>query len=157
MDNIKKIGEFELWAGVKIKNIRFALRRWLRLPMECFYSFKYYLSFRPVRNCDITRGIAYLGKKRTILPHPVGIVIGNGVILGENCIIYQNVTIGGKSLSEFAYPVIGNNVTIFANALIIGNVKIGDNVTIGAGTVVLKDIPDNMIVIGNPARMILTK
>ena len=86
-----------------------------------------------------------------ILPHPLGIVIGSGVKLGKNVTIYQNVTIGQKN---WLYPKIGNNVTIYAGAVIIGDINIGNNVIIGANAVVTKDIPDNSICAGVPAKII---
>ena len=85
------------------------------------------------------------------LPHPLGIVIGENVKIGYNTTIYQNVTLGQNRGS---YPVIGNNVIIYANAVIIGDIKIGDNAIIGANSVVLKDVPPNTIVAGSPARTI---
>jgi len=89
-------------------------------------------------------------------PHPVGIVIVRDVVIGKNCTIYQNVTIGKKKFGfiENKNTTIGDNVTIFANACIIGNINIGDNAIIGAGAVVLKDVPENAIVAGNPAKVI---
>ena len=89
-------------------------------------------------------------------PHPVGIVIVRDVVIGKNCTIYQNVTIGKKKYGFFEdkNTVIGDNVTIFANACIIGNVSIGDNAIIGAGAIVLEDVPANAIVAGNPAKVI---
>ena len=65
--------------------------------------------------------------------------VGPGVVIGRN----------GKD-----YPVLGDNVYIAANATVIGDIKIGNNVIIGAGSVVVKDIPDNSVVVGNPARVI---
>ena len=75
----------------------------------------------------------------------------NAERIGENFRCIHGVTVGKK---EGKRPVIGDNVQVFANAIIIGDVRIGNNVTIGAGAVVVKDIPDNAIVVGNPARII---
>ena len=81
-------------------------------------------------------------------PHPIGVVIGFGVKMGTNCVIYQEVTLG-QNKREF--PIVGDNVVIFAGAKIIGGVTIGDNVIVGTNAVVVRDIPSNCIVAGNPA------
>jgi len=95
-----------------------------------------------------------LGKK-LYLPHPNGIIIHPKTIIGDNCRILQQVTIGNNiSKGKDNLPVIGNNVTIGAGAKIIGPCKIGNNVVIGANSVVVKDIPDNYIVAGVPAKII---
>jgi serine O-acetyltransferase len=109
---------------------------------------------------DLTIGIKELGRKRIEFPHPIGIVIGKHVQIGEKCIVYQNVTIGAKSPNDAdnkKYPKIGNNVLIGTHTVIIGNITIGNNVVIGAATFVNKDIPDNVTVIGNPCRIIMNK
>ena len=82
---------------------------------------------------------------------------GHGTVInlyraGKNLSVYQGVTIGNKgngSRSEIT-PTIGDNVSICANATVIGGIKIGNNVVIGAGSVVTKDIPDNCVAYGNP-------
>lgn len=105
----------------------------------------------------ITFGIYNLYKQKTKLPHPVGIVIGMKVKLGKNCTIYQNVTIGTKDTEDFLvgkYPQIGNNVTIYPNAVIIGDITIGDNAIIGANSLVNKSVPANKTVVGNPAKIL---
>ncbi len=72
--------------------------------------------------------------------------------IGENCWINQQVTIGYSDKTH--RPIIGNNVMITAGAKIIGGVKIGDNVTVGANAVVVKDVPDNCVVVGVPAYIV---
>lgn len=78
----------------------------------------------------------------------------NACAIGENCSIWQQVTIGNKLDNGEAKPVIGSNVKICAGAIIVGDIKIGNNVIIAAGAVVTKDVPDNSIVAGVPAKII---
>ncbi len=107
--------------------------------------------------CNI-QNLIKLKKQNTYFPHPIGIVIHPKVILGKNCTIFQNVTIGqGKNINGRDIPIIGDNVTVYANAVIIGGITIGNNVTIGAGSIVISDIPDNAVVAGNPSRIIKLK
>lgn len=82
--------------------------------------------------------------------HPYSTVV-NAKSIGENCSIRHLTTIGNKGYDEEAKPTILNNVDIGANAIIIGNIVIGNNVIIGAGAVVTKNVPDNCVVVGNPA------
>lgn len=89
--------------------------------------------------------------RRFWMEHYNGVVIGQDSIIGDDCIFYQQVTIGQKNDQ---YPIIGNNVTIYAGAKIIGDISIEDNVIVGANAVVLKDIPANSIVAGVPAKII---
>lgn len=86
-----------------------------------------------------------------MIPHPTGIVIGKGCIIGDECKIYQNVTIGRKNSG---YPTIGHNVTIYPGAIVIGRIKIGNNVIIGANAVVVSDLPDNAVAVGIPAEVL---
>lgn len=83
----------------------------------------------------------------------ISVVIHKKVTIGENCVISQGVTIGGKQGSD-GVPVIGNNVHIGAGAKILGNVIIGDNCIIGANAVVIRDLPNNAVAVGVPARII---
>lgn len=78
--------------------------------------------------------------------HAIGIVIGHGVHMGENCFIRQGVTIGDTKRSKGDYPHLGSNVDIGANSTIIGKIHIGNNVVIGAHSFINKDIPDNCTV-----------
>lgn len=90
-----------------------------------------------------------------IFDHPFSSII-NARKIGDNFRCKNNVTIGNVRDDDSLRPVIGNNVYVGANAVIVGNIVIGDNVIIGAGTVVVKSIPNNSVVVGNPARIIHT-
>lgn len=88
------------------------------------------------------------------LPHgPNLIFVSHQAKIGKNCVIYQGVTIGEKFDAGPA-PMIGDNVVIYPHSIIIGDIKIGNNVKIGAGSIATKDVPDNCIVAGNPAQII---
>lgn len=75
----------------------------------------------------------------------------NAESIGERCSIYQDVTIG---VNHGKRPVLHNNVSIFANSVVVGDIELGDNVIVGAGTVLTKSVPANSTVIGNPARIV---
>ena len=94
-----------------------------------------------------------IGKGSKFAYGGIGIVIHARTVIGMNCMIGQNVTIGGKS-GWYEVPIIGDNVEISAGARILGPIKIGSNVIIGANAVVVKDVPDNCIVAGIPAKII---
>lgn len=94
-----------------------------------------------------------IGKGTVLAYGGIGIVVHARAVIGRNCMIGQNTTIGGKS-GWYEVPVIGDNVYISAGARILGPVRIGNNVIIGANAVVVKDVPDNCIVAGIPAKNI---
>lgn len=85
--------------------------------------------------------------------HPVASVI-NAKSIGANFQFRNGLTIGNKHNNNNMLPIIGNDVTVGANVVIIGDIRVGDNVVIGAGSVVVKDIPNNVVIAGNPARII---
>ena len=82
------------------------------------------------------------------------IVINKNCIIGNNCTIFQGVTIGSVRGPKGGVPTIGNNVVICSGAKIIGKVNVGNDVIIGAGAVVVNDIPDNSVAVGVPAKII---
>lgn len=90
------------------------------------------------------------------MPHSWGIVIGWTVAMGEGCIIDQGVTMGLRH-DGGAMPRLGDRVFVGANACIIGGVAIGDDAKIGAGAVVLQDVPAGWTAVGNPARLLPPK
>ena len=85
--------------------------------------------------------------------HPYATVI-NAKSIGRNFQFRNGLTIGNKGNDNNQLPIIGDDVTVGANVVIIGAITIGDTVTIGAGSVVVKDVPSNCIIAGNPARII---
>ncbi len=92
-----------------------------------------------------------------VIYHGQSLVINDGVTIGLDCTVRHCTTIGHKELADGSFstcPKIGNHVDIGANVCIIGPIKIGDNVKIGAGAVVVKDVPANSVVVGNPARIL---
>lgn len=95
---------------------------------------------------------------RFFIDHGEGVVIGETAIIGDDVLIYQQVTLGGTG-SEHGkrHPTIGNNVIIGAGAKVLGNITIGDNVRIGAGSVVIDNVPDNSTVVGVPGRVVQQK
>lgn len=94
--------------------------------------------------------------KGLFIDHGIGIVIGETVIIGDWCTIFQNVTLGGTgNITGKRHPTLGNNVLVGAKATILGAITIGDNVKIGAETVVVnKDIPANTTVVGAPGKIV---
>jgi serine O-acetyltransferase len=88
------------------------------------------------------------------IDHGMGVVIGETAELGENVTLLQGVTLGGTSLKrEKRHPTLGNNVVVGAGAKIIGAFKIGDGSRIGAGSVVVREVPPNSVVVGVPGRV----
>jgi serine O-acetyltransferase len=97
-------------------------------------------------------------KESTIFPHSLyGIFISKDAVIGEKCVVFQQVTIGSNTIKgspHFGSPKIGNNVYIGTGAKIIGKVNIGNNVRIGANAVVVNDIPDNCVVVNEKVRVL---
>ncbi|MFH1199002.1 MAG: serine O-acetyltransferase EpsC [Candidatus Omnitrophota bacterium] len=92
--------------------------------------------------------------KRFFIDHGMGVVIGETAIIGDDVLLYQEVTLGGTGLEKGKrHPTIGNNVVIGGGAKVLGNIMIGDNSYIGANAVVNKDVPANSTVVGVPGRI----
>lgn len=90
------------------------------------------------------------------IDHGMGIVIGETAEVGKNVTLYKGVVLGGTGKEKGKrHPTIGDNVVISSNATVLGSIKIGNNVKIGAGSVVLKDVPDNCTVVGVPGRVVV--
>ena len=93
--------------------------------------------------------------RRVFIDHGMGVVIGETAIIGDDVLIYHGVTLGGReNITAKRHPTIGNNVVIGAGAIVLGNITIGDGSSIGAGTIVTKDLPANSVVVGPQMRTI---
>jgi serine O-acetyltransferase len=92
--------------------------------------------------------------KGVFIDHGMGVVIGETAIVGDYALIYQGVTLGGTGKeSGKRHPTLGNHVVVGTGAKVLGNIQIGDRVRIGAGSVVLRDVPKNTTVVGIPGRV----
>jgi serine O-acetyltransferase len=90
-----------------------------------------------------------------MLDHGTGTVIGSTAVVGDNCSILHHVTLGGSGRKDVdRHPKVGEGCLIGAGSSILGNVRIGNRVQIGAGSLVLEDVDDNAVVVGVPARVV---
>lgn len=96
--------------------------------------------------------------KRLFIDHGMGIVIGETAEIGDDCTIYHQATLGGTGKDkDKRHPTIGNNVMVGAGAKVLGPIIIGNNVKIGAGAIVLKNVEDNVTVVGTPINRVIKK
>lgn len=95
--------------------------------------------------------------KGLIIDHGYALVVNKHAIIGSNCQLRHGVTIGCKTLSDGSQgpsPQIGEDVDIGANAVVLGDIRVGNRAIVGAGAVVVKDVPEGAVVVGNPARVV---
>ena len=146
-----------LWAMTfyRFGRWRYTIRwRWLRMPFSFLYKV-----LKPF--CEILTGIelpceATLGRRFRI-DHFGGIVISGDAVFGDDCVVRNGVTVGLRYTGYRGSPILGNRVDIGAGAKILGPIRIGDDVAIGANAVVLTDVPSNSVAVGVPARVIARK
>lgn len=159
-DNRRATGRFFLF---NLLSPSFALIFWFRIVnllkekivlMPVYYVVfiifeihKYLTGIQIYDQCNIAGGLRFF--------HYSSIVIARKAVIGKNCSIHQCVTIGKQfGGKHYGFPTIGDNCIIFPGSIIVGNIKVGNNVIVGANSVVLEDVPDNCIVVGTPSRII---
>lgn len=134
-----------LWAIVFYRISHAIYKRGLRVIPRLISGFGQFLT-----NVDIHPG-ATIGK-RIFIDHAMGVVIGETTVIGNDVLIYQQVTLGGVSLSKGKrHPTIKDGVTIGAGAKVLGNITVGKDAKIGANSVVIKDVPPECTAVGVPA------
>jgi serine O-acetyltransferase len=96
--------------------------------------------------------------RRFFIDHGMGVVIGETTEIGDDVLLYQGVTLGGTGNEKGKrHPTLGNGVVVGTGAKVLGNIRIGDHVKIGAGSVVVHAVPDNSTVVGIPGRVVRTR
>ncbi len=130
---------------------------------HAFYNFKLYFIARLI--ADISRTVtgieihpgAVIGK-RLVIDHGVGCVVGETAVIGDDCIIFHGVTLGGLKFSPTKrHPTVGNNVMLGTGAKVLGPIHIGNNSRIGANAVVMRDVPEGATIVAPASVEILKK
>jgi serine O-acetyltransferase len=153
----RQISRQGLWAMALYRygRWRYAIRwRWLRMPFSILYKV-----LKPISEvltgielpCEVTLG------RRFRIDHFGGIIISGDAVFGDDCVIRNGVTVGLRHTGHRGAPILGNRVDIGAGAKILGAIRIGDDVLIGANAVVIGDVPSNSIAVGVPARVLPRK
>lgn len=126
-----------------------------KLYLRKHYFLARWISQKTVRKTGIEIHPGAQIGKGLFIDHGHGVVIGETAIVGDNVTLYQGVTLGGTGKETGKrHPTVGNNVMISAGAKILGSFTIGENSKIGAGSVVLQEIPPNSTVVGVPGRVV---
>lgn len=126
------------------------LYKWKIPVLPRFISF----IMRFLTGIDIHPG-ATIGRN-FFIDHGMGVVIGETTEIGDDVLVYQGVTLGGTSSSHGKrHPTLGNGVVVGAGAKVLGNIYIGANAKIGAGSVVINEVPENATVVGVPGKVVM--
>ncbi len=132
---------------------------WLHRLAHFFYRRNWFTTARLIShfNRSFTGIEIHPGAKigrRLFIDHGMGVVIGETSEIGDDCLIYKGVVLGGTTLEKKKrHPTLGNRVIVGSNATILGAITIGDGARIGSGSVVVKPVPPNVTVVGVPARV----
>lgn len=140
------VGHFRLANWIRSSS---TLVRLVGVPYLIWYKFfiEWIVGFELPCSTQVGKGL--------LVHHGTGTVVNPKSVIGENCCLLHQVTIGTKGDGESAQtPIIGNDVIIGVGAKVLGGVSIGDGARIGAATLVLKDVPAGMVAIGNPMRIV---
>lgn len=149
---------WSVWFNAPAMHAIWAYRRHHWLWNHGFKGLARWLSTRSRRKfgVEIHPG-AQIGR-RFMIDHGMGVVIGETTIIGDDCMLYQGVTLGGTGKDTGKrHPTLGNNVLVGVNAVVLGNITVGDNAKIGGGTVVVHDVPAGSTFVGLAGREVVRK
>jgi len=94
--------------------------------------------------------------RRFFIDHAMGVIIGETTVIGDDCVLYQGVTLGGTGKETGKrHPTLGNGVMVGVGASVLGNITVGDNSKVGGGAVVVSDVPPNCTVVGIPGHIVM--
>ena len=149
---IKSPVEVLLYPGFRVM---LSYRRAHRLYRKGHYFLARYISQRAARKTGIEIHPGAEIGKGFFIDHGSGVIIGETTIIGDNVTLYQGVTLGGTGKETGKrHPTLCDNVMVSAGAKILGSFTIGENSKIGAGSVVLEEVPPNCTVVGVPGRIV---
>lgn len=140
-----------LLIGYRLTSLLYGYSRWMVLFL--FPIFISYRIYEVILGCELSWKVR-CGERLQIF-HVVGLVINPATQIGSDCILRHATTLGARRGANDA-PTIGDRVDIGCNVVVLGAVSIGSGAAIGAGAVVLKDVPENGVVVGNPARLLVS-
>ncbi len=147
-----KVEVFLLYSGYK------AVRKYRRAHWFYLHNMKLiarYLSQRARHKTGVEIHPGATIGKGLFIDHGMGVVIGETTVIGDYCLIYQNVTLGGTGKDHGKrHPTLGNHVLVGSGAKVLGPFRVGDNTRIAAGAVVLNEIPENCTAVGVPAHIV---
>jgi len=133
--------------------ILYRLSHWLWVHKLCFLARMLSQFAKWLTGVEI-HPAATIGR-RLVIDHGTGIVIGATTEIGDDCLLYQGVTLGGTGIVQGKrHPTLGNNVMVGCGAKVLGAIKIGDNSRVAANSVVLREVPENSTVVGVPGRVV---
>ena len=166
--DIKHLGNYTMWNVLKYSivhysfSIIFLFRVLSAIKGKKKYAFLYFPLYAIYKiRCQFygfTLPVGTIIDGGLYFAHYGSVVISDKAVIGKNLIMMQNTTIGSNwTGSHPGCPTIGDNCVMCANSVVVGGVNIGNNVFIGAGSVLSCDVPDNSLVVGNPARIIPNK
>lgn len=147
-----KLEIFLLYNGLHAQ-IYYRIAHWL-YGHKCLFLARW-VSQRAKRRTGVEIHPAAKIGRRLVIDHGTGIVIGATAEIGDDCLLYQGVTLGGTGAArEKRHPTLGNNVMVGCGAKVLGPFRVGDNVKIAANSVVLREVPDNCTVVGIPGHIV---